>query len=368
MEHFNLESLGISFPNYTESPSSTENQSIRRRQIGIGIGTKRLDLSHSSMLSLPKHIGRLRNLKDLDLSFTKWLRELPEEIGDLCSLEKLNLSHSDIRHLPSSMGRLQNLKELDISSMHLIKPLVVELGQLRSLETLKLGGDIVVDVHKNNPRMSSLKYLDLSGLRWSNSLQKCTDGLTGLVHLNVKGGYFTELQGRDPFEFLMALIKRHPSMESLVVATEDISRSLHRGIPDIAYTRGHRGRVSRSEPKLWRHIMDLAERLRCMFEAPIRLDIALLMVCKQEEMKLRVALACRNKSCWSLPALWPLKLKNLTHGFDQDYHSTKNYELLRRAKGFISPQVREADVIYRFLQDTVCRAPYHLRRDQPFVV
>jgi len=62
-----------------------------------------LDLANSSITSLPPSIGRLKNVKVLNLIRTSRLVNLPEEIGDLAGLNKLNLARSAVGSLPPSI-------------------------------------------------------------------------------------------------------------------------------------------------------------------------------------------------------------------------------------------------------------------------
>lgn len=73
-----------------------------------------LTLNFSYMTSLPPFVGKLQNLTVLDLEVTKKFSTPPEEIGDLVSLKVLNLNMSMIRSFPSSVKRLRNLESLNL--------------------------------------------------------------------------------------------------------------------------------------------------------------------------------------------------------------------------------------------------------------
>ena len=76
--------------------------------------SKALDLRGcEELLVVPRCIGALTNLQELDLYSTTKLQRLPEEIGRLRKLYKLNLSYSNILHLPFSMGKLKANEDKD---------------------------------------------------------------------------------------------------------------------------------------------------------------------------------------------------------------------------------------------------------------
>jgi hypothetical protein len=150
-----------------------------------------LNLSGSKITSLPPSIGRLQNLKDLDLKSTEYLSNLPEETGDLTSLTKLNLSFVWITSFPPSIGRLQNLEYLDLSYTKCLSSLPEEIGNITNLEDLNLSN---------------------SGIKW---LHDSFERLKGLLYLNIAGTKITEPQGEDQNEFLMRLVQRHQFLSSL---------------------------------------------------------------------------------------------------------------------------------------------------------
>ncbi|MFX0176472.1 MAG: leucine-rich repeat domain-containing protein [Candidatus Hodarchaeota archaeon] len=98
---------------------------------------------------LPEGFGYLKNLKILNFLGTHSLTLLPESIGDLKSLEiwnmigdsncSLNMRNIPIRKLPRSIKNLKKLKKLNLSGCKSIEWIPDELGNLESLEMLDLG-------------------------------------------------------------------------------------------------------------------------------------------------------------------------------------------------------------------------------------
>jgi hypothetical protein len=112
---------------------------------------EKLDLNSSLIKSLPRSIGKLKNLKVLDLVRTKYLSSLPEEIGELNSLEELNLRYSVIESLPPSISNLKNLKVLDLGGAKNMSEIILH-PQLTRLTFLNI----------RVPQLTSLRILDIS--------------------------------------------------------------------------------------------------------------------------------------------------------------------------------------------------------------
>ena len=93
-------------------------------------------LTHT-YLSRIKMLGDGRRVSKLDLSGFDRLKELPEEIANLNSLEWLNLEHLQVRFVPSSFCNLINLKVLDLYGAN-IESLPESIDRLTSLMYLDL--------------------------------------------------------------------------------------------------------------------------------------------------------------------------------------------------------------------------------------
>jgi hypothetical protein len=135
-------------------------------EIGNLSSLNKLNLRHSDITSLPTYIGKLQNLKEIDLSRTGKLKNLPEEIGNLSNLNKFELCFSKIRSLPTSIGKLQNLKEIDLSGTSQLENLPEEFGNLSSLNKLNL-------------RSSKIRSLPTSMYRLHNLRAVCPPENTG---------------------------------------------------------------------------------------------------------------------------------------------------------------------------------------------
>ncbi|GIW05588.1 MAG: hypothetical protein KatS3mg060_0393 [Dehalococcoidia bacterium] len=172
--------------------------------------TTALDLAGRGLASLPPEIGRLRNLRSLDLGeaigandvvLSNRLRTLPPAIGGLRRLESLNLAANEIESLPDELGWLDRLKSLNVSFNRLrnlppalrslraletlrlerngLEALPVWTGELRALRVLDLADNRLADLPPSLGALSELRALDLS----HNRIATLPDTFGGLVRL-----------------------------------------------------------------------------------------------------------------------------------------------------------------------------------------
>lgn len=73
----------------------------------------KLYLNHNKLKSLPRAVGRLKNLTQLDVSSND-MTELPEEIGMLTNLKRLLVFDNNLQTLPFELGYLYQLDTLGI--------------------------------------------------------------------------------------------------------------------------------------------------------------------------------------------------------------------------------------------------------------
>ncbi|KAH1234535.1 putative disease resistance RPP13-like protein 1 [Glycine soja] len=73
-----------------------------------------LDLSYTSIESLPTETFMLYNLQTLILSNCEFLIQLPQQIGNLVNLRHLDLSGTNLPEMPAQICRLQDLRTLTV--------------------------------------------------------------------------------------------------------------------------------------------------------------------------------------------------------------------------------------------------------------
>ncbi|KAL7586177.1 receptor-like protein EIX2 [Lactuca sativa] len=124
-----------------------------------------LDLRRCSIGTIPEPLGRLTNLRWIDLSLSKLTGPIPESLGKLRSLEVLdlslnqltgplpvllgNLSELDLSFnqlngsIPESFGNLAALTYMDLSSNQLTGPIPASLGKLVSLHSVSVSSNLL---------------------------------------------------------------------------------------------------------------------------------------------------------------------------------------------------------------------------------
>ena len=106
-------------------------------EIGKLTNLKELNLSLcTEMVSLPSSFGDLTNLIELDPSESKKLQSLSDEFGRLANLKELDLTDTEMTSLPSSIGKLINLNVLHIPFPLKSNYFPDEFGRLDSLEVV----------------------------------------------------------------------------------------------------------------------------------------------------------------------------------------------------------------------------------------
>ncbi|KAL8268484.1 hypothetical protein R6Q59_002282 [Mikania micrantha] len=144
---------------------------------------ERLKLSYTDVKNLPDSICMLKRLKNLILESCVLLQKLPDNIGELESLEGLYLARCySIRESPSSICMLKQLKILCFWHCFCLEKLPEEIGQLESLEELCMTRCYNIrEIPKSICLLKKLKKLELEGCR---RLEKLPDDI-GLVYLNL---------------------------------------------------------------------------------------------------------------------------------------------------------------------------------------
>uniref|UniRef100_A0AAY5F5N6 Protein scribble homolog n=1 Tax=Electrophorus electricus TaxID=8005 RepID=A0AAY5F5N6_ELEEL len=170
---------------------------------------RELWLDRNQLSSLPPELGNLRRLVCLDVSENR-LAELPSEISGLVALTDLLLSQnlletvpnsigevpdfaSSMTSLPRSLGRLKKLTNLNVDRNR-VSSVPAELGGCAGLNVLSLRDNRVGRLPAELARATELHVLDVAG----NRLQNLP---FSLANLNLKAMWLAENQSQPMLKF-----------------------------------------------------------------------------------------------------------------------------------------------------------------------
>ncbi len=145
----NLKSLDLSFNRLTSVPA----------ELGELTNLKTLDLRDNRLTNFPRELGKLTKLMTLDLSTNKLTIVLPE-LGKLANLKTLNLSDNRLTAFPRELGKLTSLTTLDLRNNQ-IKSIPAELGKLTNLTTLDLRNNQIRSIPAELGKLTNLTTLEL---------------------------------------------------------------------------------------------------------------------------------------------------------------------------------------------------------------
>ncbi|MHA1820569.1 MAG: leucine-rich repeat domain-containing protein [Promethearchaeota archaeon] len=124
------ELAGVVIPDVSEIKWDTFGFKAEKNHI-VGLG-----LYYKNIWFLPESIGRLTNLKELNLLGYR-LSSLPESIGHLTNLQTLSINDNQLSSLPEIITQMTWLKVLDIG-VNQISSLPESIGALKNLTYLNL--------------------------------------------------------------------------------------------------------------------------------------------------------------------------------------------------------------------------------------
>lgn len=160
----------------------------------------KLIVAKNALLSLPREIGTLSNLKLVNLD-GNLLTALPPELCSLERLETLSAADNEIASLPPDLARLRNLRILDVSGNRL-HDLPGELGQCEALEELSAARNRIEAIPPGLGALQALRKLDLDGNRVAGVPTEVLRGCGNLQTLSLHDNPITPatLEATEGFE------------------------------------------------------------------------------------------------------------------------------------------------------------------------
>ncbi|MHA1649031.1 MAG: leucine-rich repeat domain-containing protein [Candidatus Helarchaeota archaeon] len=127
---------------------------------------EKLFLHKNQLKTLPDSFGNLKSLKILALGENK-LKKLPDSFSNLKSLKELWLNDNRLTELPTSFGKLKFLQDLNLEHNRLTS-LPNSFGNLKNLISLDLSHNQLVTLPESFGKLKSLQILDLehNKLEW----------------------------------------------------------------------------------------------------------------------------------------------------------------------------------------------------------
>ncbi|KAF7092519.1 hypothetical protein CFC21_094996 [Triticum aestivum] len=110
--------------------------------VGKLVHLRHLRVASMGICELPKEIGHLNFLLVLDLGGNR-IRKLPESIGRLSQLKCLNICKTNVE-VPYWIGNLTSLEELCLQKINMDSNFVTELGKLTELRKLRISEGLVI--------------------------------------------------------------------------------------------------------------------------------------------------------------------------------------------------------------------------------
>ncbi|KAF8035699.1 hypothetical protein BT93_C1662 [Corymbia citriodora subsp. variegata] len=132
------------------------------------------------LFELPPSIGKLRQLKEMDLSDTG-ITQLPESVEDLSNLKTLKMERTHLKKFPRVIAKLEKLEEIDFSRCKSLEAQgSCDISGLSSLRILKLSSSIVAGLPWGICNLPCLRTLDVSKCERLQALQKLPSSLVTL--------------------------------------------------------------------------------------------------------------------------------------------------------------------------------------------
>ncbi|XP_058184994.1 disease resistance protein RPV1-like isoform X5 [Rhododendron vialii] len=244
-------------------PKAVDSIGLSRTLVQASSCLKELNLDGCHLSYLPEEIGNLISLQTLALAENN-LSTLPDGICNLTCLKRLHLEENNVSNLPSGIGRLTSLESLFLSRNSLCT-LPDTIGKLSCLKDLFVGNNKLSHLPSEIGDLNSLEELVLEG---NNGFRALPESICKLVCLRTMNLYDCNLS-------------HLPSEIDRLVSLEDLRLGGNRSVtipdsiwhlPCLKYIWLNNCAKLRSLPKLPRCRFVFAERCPSLESLPLELD------------------------------------------------------------------------------------------------
>ncbi|KAJ6765029.1 LEUCINE-RICH REPEAT-CONTAINING [Salix koriyanagi] len=154
---------------------------------------KELVIDKTAIYMLPQSLYRLTKLEKLSLNGCKFIKRLPERLGNLISLKVLSLNHSAVEELPGSVGSLSNLEELSLMGCRSVTTIPESIRNLQSLMKFSINGSPIKELPTAIGSLPYLKTLFAGGCHVLSKLPDSIGGLASISELQLDGTSISDL-------------------------------------------------------------------------------------------------------------------------------------------------------------------------------
>ena len=158
---YNASDLELNLPELNQLDSLVYEDTIFSNRLFALDNLQYLLIHNPCVSKYPSELGRLKNLKTLNIDFNPRVHDLPDEWISLQSLEEFSMSKGMIKKFPKVLCRLPKLKTIRLIWQLSIDSVPDEIGNLAELEMLDLSGDGITYL---SPAILKCKKLEALGL------------------------------------------------------------------------------------------------------------------------------------------------------------------------------------------------------------
>ncbi|KAG5564746.1 hypothetical protein RHGRI_000821 [Rhododendron griersonianum] len=171
------------FSSWTLPPKAVDSIGLSRTPVQASSCLKELNLDGCHLSYLPEEIGNLISLQTLDLAKNN-LSTLPDGICNLTCLKRLRLEDNNVSRLPWGIGGLTSLEILNLGRNSL-STLPDTIGKLSCLKDLLVGNNKLSHLPSEIGDLDTLKTLVLQGNNGFRALPESICKLVCLQNLNL---------------------------------------------------------------------------------------------------------------------------------------------------------------------------------------